>query len=199
MDRSILLPFLFILGPVPAAAVIAEPSPATYIMQVTSNLSCETLDIELISQADNTHQNIRFKSSAFSAVELPAGAYTFGDVICTNKESAQVHDLLSEKIAPFYLTAGQAYYGGRIIFQELVTVDPNGSPKDLNNCPRIISRARGESSNECLTAVTGIYPSAQTSTQINVYLPEVLDEDIALVRSALSATKEQLLYLPLKL
>jgi hypothetical protein len=111
----------------------------------------------------------------------------------------QAHDLLSEKIAPFYLTAGQAYYGGRIIFQELVTVDPNGSPKDLNNCTRIISRARGESSNECLTAVTGIYPSAQTSTQINVYLPEVLDEDIALVRSALSATKEQLLYLPLKL
>ena len=198
MDRSILLPFLFILGPVQATAAIAEPSPATYIMQVTSNLSCETLDIELISQADNTHQNIRFKSSAFSAVELPAGAYTFGDVICTNKKNVQAHDLLSEKIAPFYLTAGQAYYGGRIIFQELVTVDPNGSPDVFSNCTRSISRARGVSSNECRDGV-GVDTSAQTSTQINVYLPEVLDEDIALVRSALSATKEQLLYLPLKL
>jgi hypothetical protein len=198
MDRSILLPFLFILGLVPATAAFADPSPATYIMQVTSNLSCETLDIQLISQADNTHENIRFKSSAFSAVELPSGAYTFGDVICTNKRSTQVHDLLSKKIAPLFLTAGQAYYGGRIIFQEVVTVDANGSPKVLNNCTRSISRARGESSNECRDGV-GVDTSAQTSTQINVYLPEVMDEDIALVRSAFSATKDQLLYLPLKL
>jgi hypothetical protein len=117
MDRSVLLPFLFILGPVPATAAIAEPSPATYIMQVTSNLSCETLDIVLISQADNTHENIRLKSSAFSAVDLPSGACTFGDVICTKKRSTQVHDLLRDKISPLYLTAGQAYYGGRIIFQ----------------------------------------------------------------------------------
>jgi hypothetical protein len=198
MDRSILIPFLFILGPVPATAAIAGPSPATYIMQVTSNLSCETLDIELISQADNTHQNIRFKSSAFSAVELPSGAYTFGDLICTNRGRTQVHDLLSEKIAPLYLAAGQAYYGGRLIFQELVTVDPNGTPDVLSNCTRIISRARGKSTNECRNGI-GVDTSAQTSTQINVYLPEVMDEDIALVRSVLSATKEQLLYLPLKL
>jgi hypothetical protein len=198
MDRSILLLFLFILGSVPATAAISEPSSATYIMQVTSNLSCETLDIVLISQADNTHENIRFKSSAFSAVDLPSGVYTFGDVICTKKRSTQVHDLLSKKIAPLHLAAGQAYYGGRIIFQELVTMDANGSPDVLSNCTRSISRARGESSNECRDGV-GVDTSAQTSMQINVYLPEIMDEDIALVRSAFSATKDQLLYLPLKL
>ena len=198
MDRSILLPFLFILGPVPASAAFAEPSPATYIMQVTSNLSCETLDIVLISQADNTHENIRFKSSAFSAVDLPSGAYTFGNVICTNKGRAQVHDLLRDKISPLYLIAGQAYYGGRLIFQEIVTVDANGSPDVISNCTRITTRARGKSSNECRDGI-GVDTSAQTSTQINAYLPEVIDEDIALVRSAFSATKDQLLYLPLKL
>mgnify|MGYP000668580548 CR=1 FL=1 len=198
MDRSILLPFLFFLGSVAATSAIARPSPATYIMQVTSNLSCETLDIQLISQVDNALENIRFKSSAFSSVELPVGAYTFGDVICTNKENAQIHDLLSKKIAPLNLAVGQAYYGGRLIFQERVTVDVNGTPKVLSNCTRSISRARGESSNECRDGV-GVDTSAQTSTEINVYLPEVKDEDIALVRSALSATKEQLLYLPLKL
>jgi hypothetical protein len=198
MDRSILIAFLFILGLVPATAAVAEPSPATYIMQVTSNLSCETLDIVLISQADNTHENIRFKSSAFSAVDLPSGAYTFGDVICTKKRSTQEHDLLRDKIAPLYLTAGQAYYGGRIIFQEIVTADANGSPDVISNCTRITTRARGKSSNECRDGI-GVDTSAQTSTQINAYLPEVIDEDIALVRSAFSATKDQLLYLPLKL
>jgi hypothetical protein len=45
----------------------------------------------------------------------------------------------------------------------------------------------------------GVDTSAPTSKHINVYRPEVTDEDLAVVRSALSATKEQLLYLPLKL
>jgi hypothetical protein len=197
MDRSILLPFVFILGSGSAAAVYTEASPATYIMQVTSNLSCETLDIELVSQADDTRKNIRFTSSAFSAVEVPSGAYSFGDVICTNEENAQTHDLLSEKMPPLNFSAGQAYYGGRIIFQELVTVDPNGVPDVLDNCTRGTSRARGANSNECRDGV-GVNTSAKTNTQINVYLPEVTDEELAVVRNAMSATKEQLLYLPLK-
>lgn len=197
MDRSILFPFVFILGSGSAVATYTEASPATYIMQVSSNLSCETLDIELISQADETRNNIRFTSSAFAAAKVPSGSYEFGNVICTNKGSAQVHDLLSEKIAPLNFNAGQAYYGGRIIFQESVSVNPNDSPDVLSNCTRSISRVRGESSNECRDG-TGVDTSAKTTTQINVYLPEVTDEDLALVRTAISATKEQLLYLPLK-
>ncbi|MEP2653281.1 MAG: hypothetical protein ABJH06_14960, partial [Paraglaciecola sp.] len=196
MDRSILLPMLFVFGPVSATPSITEASPATFIMQVTSNLSCETLDIELISRADNTHENIRFESNAYSAVELPSGAYEFGDVICMNKENAQTLDLLNDKIAPINLTAGQAYYAGRLIFQEVVEVEANGSPNVLSNCPRIISRARDESSNACHDGI-GVDTLAQTSKAVNVYLPEVKDEDIALVREALFATESQLLYLPL--
>jgi len=198
MDRLVLLSFVFFLGTVPSIAISANYSPATYIMQVSSNLNCETLDIELISQTDDTRQYIRFGSSAFSAVELPSGTYAFGGVTCTNKKDAKVHDLLSDKIAPIQLNAGQAYYGGRIIFKEIVAVDANGTPDVFSNCPRVISRARGQSINYCRDGV-GVDTSAKTSKQINVYRPEVTDQDLAVVRSAFSATKEQLLYLPLKL
>jgi hypothetical protein len=198
MDRLVLLSFVFFLGAVPSIAISANYSPATYIMQVSSNLNCETLDIELISQADDTRQHIRFGSSAFSAVEVPSGTYAFGGVTCTNKNDAKVHDLLSDKIAPIQLNAGQAYYGGRIIFEEVVAVDANGTPDVFSNCPRVISRARGQSVNDCADGV-GVDTSAKTSKHINVYRPEVTDQDIAVVRSAFSASKEQLLYLPLKL
>jgi hypothetical protein len=198
MDRLVLFSIIFFLGTVPIVAISANSFPATYILQVSSNLSCETLDIELISQADDTRQHIRYGSSAFAAVEMPSGSYTFGDVTCMNKDDAKVHDLLSDKIAPIYLNAGQAYYGGRIIFEEVVAVDANGSPDVLSNCPRVMSRARGQGSNQCRDGV-GVDTSAPTSKQINVYRPEVTDEDLAIVRSALSATKKQLLYLPLEL
>ena len=198
MDRLLLLTLVFFLGTVPSIAISANYTPATYILQVSSNLGCETLDIELISQADDTRQHIRYGSSAFAAVEMPSGTYIFGDVTCINKENAKVHNLLSDKIAPIHLNAGQAYYGGRIIFEEVVSVDANGSPDVFNNCPRVMSRARGQSSNQCSDGV-GVDTSAPTSKQINVYRPDVTDQDIAVVRSALSATKEQLLYLPLKI
>jgi hypothetical protein len=198
MDRSLLLPFVFFLGSVPSIAISANYSPATYILQVSSNLSCETLNIELISQADDTRQHLRYGSSAFAAVEMPSGFYTFGDVTCINKEDAKVHDLLRNKIAPIHLYAGQAYYGGRIIFEEVVAVDANGSPDVLSHCPRVMSRARGQSSNQCRDGV-GVDTSAPTSKQINVYRPEVTEQDISVVRSALSASKAQLLYLPLEL
>jgi hypothetical protein len=61
-----------------------------------------------------------------------------------------------------------------------------------------MSRARGQSSNQCRDGV-GVDTSAPTSKQINVYRPEVTEQDISVVRSALSASKAQLLYLPLEL
>jgi hypothetical protein len=198
MDRLIFLSFVLLAGVIPSTAISANYSPATYILQVTSNLGCETLDIELISKADDTRQHISFGSSAFASVKVPSGAYTFGDVTCMNKDDSKVHNLLSDKIAPIHLNAGQAYYGGRIIFEEVVLADVNGTPDVFNNCPRVMSRARGQSINQCSDGV-GVDTSAPTSKQINVYRPEVTDQDIAVVRSALSATKEQLHYLPLKL
>jgi hypothetical protein len=198
MKRSFLFSFVFFLGSVPGIAISANSSPATYIMQVSSNLSCDTLDIELISQADDARQHIRYGSSAFAAVELPSGTYAFGDVTCTNRKDAKAYDLLSDKIAPIHLNAGQAYYAGRMIFEEIVTMDAIGSPDVFSNCTRNISRARGKSINQCRDGV-GVDTSAPTSKQINVYRPEVTDEDVAVVRSAFSATKEQLLYLPLKI
>lgn len=76
------------------------------------------------------------------------------------------------------------------------TIESNGALNALCNCTNSISCARGQSSNECRD---GVDTTASTSTPINVYLPDVNNEDLAIVRSALSATKDQLLYLPLKL
>lgn len=78
---------------------------------------------------------------------------------------------------PLNLVFGQAYYIGRLKFQEVV-VYTDSAPKVLSNCTHIISKARGMKSNECCDG-EGV--------------------DIESVRSALSVTKEQLLYLPLKI
>ena len=197
MYRAILLTFAISLLPASAIAKSSDPAPATYIMQLSSNLNCETLDIEMVSQAQNIRRFIRFTSGAFAAAELPEGTYSFGEVTCTKQEGAQTYDLFEDKVAPFQLTAGQAYYGGRMIFEEVSEVDVNGAPKVLSNCTNLRSRARGESSNDCRDGV-GVNATAQQSKQIKVYFPDVTDEDIKVVRTAMSATKEQLKYLPLK-
>ena len=197
MYRSVILVLILTLGSVSSIVKSADAAPATYLLQISSNLGCETLDIEFISQANEARKNLRFTTSAFAAVELSAGTYAFGNVTCRYKDSQQTFDILNDKLTPLTLSAGQSYYGGRLIFKEVQTVDVNGTPKVLSNCTQVNSRARGETSNECRDGV-GVNSSAQTSKEIELYIPDVSDEDLTAIRNTLSLTKDQLLYLPLK-
>ncbi|MBT8448131.1 MAG: hypothetical protein KJO69_00475 [Gammaproteobacteria bacterium] len=196
MYRSVILVLMLTLSSVSAIGKAADSAPATYLLQIASNLGCETLDINLISQSDESRKNLRYTTSAFAAVELSAGTHAFGDVTCVYKDGQQTFDILSNKFAPISLSAGQAYYGGRLIFKEVQTMDVNGTPKVLSNCTQLNSRARGESSNECRDGV-GVNTSAQIAKEIELYIPDVTDEDLTTIRNTLSLTKEQLLYLPL--
>jgi len=170
---------------------------ATYILQVSSNLGCKNLDINLISNKLNTPQYLKFTTSAYAGIYLPEGDYSFGTLICSNDDGRQAFDILNEKIKPFSLLAGKVYYGGRLIFQKIEKLDANSEPKVLGNCTQMISRARGETSNECRDGV-GVDTSAQTHLQINAFIPEVTDKDIEIVRIALSVSEEQLQFLPMQ-
>jgi len=181
--------------PKTASAQINDPTQVTYILQVSSNLGCDNLDIELTSNKLDTPKFLKFNSSAYAGVDLPQGDYSFGNVICLDKDGRQTFDVLSEKIMPLSFSAGKVYYGGRLIFQKVDNPDSDRAPNVLDNCTQMISRKR-VSSNECRDGV-GVETSAQTRYQVNVFAPEVTDKDIEVVRSALSMSESQLLYLPI--
>ena len=170
---------------------------ATYILQVSSNLGCDNLDVELISDKLDTPQYVKFTSSAYAATTLPQGKYTFGNVICSNKEGMRELDVLKDKIMAFSLSAGKVYFGGRLIFKKVEDFDVNSAPKVIENCTQMISSARGEPSNECSDGV-GVDTAARKNYQVNVYAPEVTEKDIEIVRTALSLSENQLTYLPIE-
>lgn len=197
MHKFFLLTFAITVLSITSIAQSANSPPATYIMQLSSNLNCVTLDIELVSKTQDTPQLIRFGKGAYAATELPPVVYTFGDVTCVKKGGTQTFEILKNMIAPFQLTTGQAYFGGRIIFEESTDVEANRAPKVLSNCTRFISKARGDTGNECRDGV-GVDTSAQGSKKLNIFIPDVTDEELKTVRTALSASEDQLLYLPLQ-
>jgi len=170
---------------------------ATYILQVSSNLDCKNLDISLISDKSNTPQYLKFTSSAYAAIDLPQGNYSFGSATCSNEDGKQTFNILREKIMPLSLAAGKVYYGGRLIFKKVENADITRQPKVLENCTRVMSAGRGESSNECRDGV-GVETSARTQYQINAFIPEVTDKDIGIVRSTLSMSEDQFRYLPIQ-
>ena len=193
MYRYTILVFIFLLGSLPGLAKSSDSAPATYILQITSNLSCSTLSIELVSQQDDTRGFLNYSAGAFASVDLPTGEYIFNDVVCVNGQKSEVLDFLKEKIAPLSLTSGHAYYGGRMIFEQVI----NEKDKVKDTCTRIMSGARGGSSGQCLLSSNSYTPGAG-SRDIKVYVPEQSEADISAVRSALTVTKEQLKHLPIK-
>ena len=198
MYRTTLIVFLALFVTLTSGVTRATDSdPATYFLQISSDLGCESMDIEVISQKDKKSQYLKFGNKAFAAITLPAGAHAFGNVVCTKNNKPQSYDMLKDTLELLYLSAGRAYFGGRSIFKNVENVDPNAAPEVLNNCTNIISRARGETSNECRDGV-GVDGKAAGNKQINVYAPEVTDEEMNKIRKALNATEDQLLYLPLK-
>ena len=80
-----------------------------------------------------------------------------------------------------------------MIFEQVV----NEKDEAIDNCTRIVSRARGGSSGECYTSANPNSLGA-VSRDIKVYVPEQSEADISAVRSALDVTKDQLQHLPIK-
>lgn len=180
-----------------ATLSVASDAPAQLLMQVASDLDCAQLGIEVISASDSTSNSLTFDKGAFAAVALPAGSYRFGKVTCTKGDEQESYDLFADKLAPIHLLAGQAYFGGKMIFRNVAQTEDKASAKALNSCARGISKQRVTAQqSECLNDAQNMHRNAN-SAQVQVYIPEVSDEELAKIRAALGVTKEQLLYLPL--
>lgn len=175
---------------------VKSPPKATYILQVGSNLACDSFDIELKSQNLKNNGFLTYKSSAYAVVELPQDKYTFGNVFCSKGNQRQEMALLRDKLEPFSLVAGRIYYGGTLVFQKFGQIETASEPKVLDNCTNLISRARGAPDNECRDGV-GVESEAQKNYKINAYAPEVTPNEIELVNTALSLAENQLEYLPI--
>lgn len=177
------------------SAMASNAAPATYIMQVSSNLGCDTLHVQLVSKTQDAPYEIVFGSGAFAGVQLPAGEYEFGDVNCKSSTSKESFDLLSKRMSPITLNPGQTYYAGRLIFKELKDDELSDEPKELSSCTRTVSRARGDSDNSCRD---GVGVARRDKKQVNIYLPQESDEDVSKVQIALNISQEQFKYMPLK-
>ncbi len=171
---------------------------ATFLLQVSSNLGCDSLAIALNSQGDEQSHYLEFTTKAFASVPLPKGEFSFGNVICRTGEEFQTFDILQDQLMPLVVGPGQTYYGGRLIFKQVEQVDANQTPTALENCLHPISRARGEKQDN-LCDGAGSEAAPQATTRIEVYMPDETEEDIAAVKQAFSASGDPLLYLPLKI
>ena len=177
----------------------SKPAMATFVLQVSSNLNCESLAIELNALGQEQHHYLEYTTKAFASVSMPEGKYSFGSVNCRTKEGQQTFDVLHDKLMPLAVDSGQTYYGGRLIFREEVEqVVAEGLPNILDSCTRLYSNARGKKTDN-LCDGAGVKSEGQTSRRIEVYMPEVADEDIAAMKQALSTSGDLLQHLPLKL
>lgn len=197
MIRSLLSAYLLMLLATPAMAQSASGAPpATYILQVSSNLECSGIEVELVPRGDRPKVTLSFDDQAYSAVTLEPGTYAFGPVSCLqDDQDARVFDSLVGSLQPISVTSGQAYFGGTLIIEEDVS-DAIVTPDIVDNCVRGTGRFRKEPRDECRDG-TGIDGSAKRSALVNFYTPYLSDEELARVRSAFAADPEQLRYLPL--
>ncbi|PCJ47226.1 MAG: hypothetical protein COA74_11825 [Gammaproteobacteria bacterium] len=202
MRRTTLIVLMIIFGFSTVLANSVNSTRATYILQVSSNLGCDSLELVLMSQDKSTQGTLIFKSSAFAAVELQEGIYLFDEVICKVKGKSQSFDILKDKISPFKLNDNQAYFGGKLIFLDSAVKNAHSELEVLSNCPSINSRARGDEHGDSISATecrdgTGVDTSHQVVKQIKVFAPKATDEELSTVITALNITKDQLIYLPL--
>ena len=195
--KSILILGVILSGPIFSAAADTSFAPSTYVLEVSSNLECARLEIEMVARDQKASAELVFGDGAFSAAELSPGDYTLGTITCVDSHrGTETFDLLSQSAAPISLKPGQAYFGGRLVIQE--AVDVNGStPSVLDNCVRGTSRFRKEESDDCQDGV-GVNGGRPASKSVSLYAPKLKQTEIDRVRSALNATQEQLIYMPIE-
>lgn len=172
-------------------------APSTYFLEVSSNLDCAQLEIEMVSSDQNTSAELVFGNGAFSAAELAPGDYSFGAITCLDgHRGTETFDLLSQSAAPISLKAGQAYFGGRLVIREAID-ETASAPNVLDNCIRGTSRFRKEQSDDCRDGI-GVDGKRAVSKSVNLYSPKLEKAEIDRVRSALNATEDQLIYMPIE-
>lgn len=195
--KSILLLGVILSGASFSASADTNPAPSTYVLEVSSNLECSTLEIELISSEQSASTDLVFSQGAFSAAELTPGDYTFGAITCVDgQRGTESFDLLSDSAAAISLKPGQAYYGGRLVIQEAVD-DTDSAPRVLDNCIRGTGRFSKEQRDDCRDGI-GVDGKRAVSKSVSLYSPKLEQAEIDRIRSALNATEEQLIYMPIE-
>jgi hypothetical protein len=199
MNKMMMIAAIAVALSVGASANEERQKPGTLILQATSNLGCEELTLSLQNKATDVSGAIIFKSGAFSSVSLPEGTYTFGIASCVDgNRGTQTFKSLSETLKPISVKAGQTYFLGELVVQETLTQKGREETLVVDNCMSGSDRAaKSSSGGECRD---GIGPSRKTKEiwTVDFYTPEMTDSDIQRVRAALSATPEQLPYMPLR-
>ncbi|NQY13935.1 MAG: hypothetical protein HRT81_08770 [Henriciella sp.] len=199
MIKHLFAGLLVCLIPSATNAQSAPSAPeAQFILQVSSNLDCDTLNVELRSVSGEHTGKLVYSSNAFSAASLPAGTYQFGQVTCFDgPNGTQAFDALKTMSGPFQLQPGHAYLSGKLVVMQTEDTAVQTLPDVVDNCVRGTSRFRKEPRDDCRDG-TGIKGDRKTASAVNFYAPLLTPDEIASIRSAFSATEEQLIYLPLR-
>lgn len=186
---------LFSIGAVNATEV--TNAPATYLLQASTNMTCEPLLIELVPQSGGDTQSLKFENGLFAAAQLTSGTYTFGNVSCTSSvHGEKSFDSALQDLEPIRLKAGQAYFGGKLIFKYEAQSNATNIPKVLDDCPVIYSKARGTSGSGCGDNV-GVRGADVQEGQMKVYAPLLAKSEVTRIRDAVNANEAQLMYIPL--
>lgn len=197
MFQASILAFVMIFGASASNNSDTVDAKSTYLLQVSSNLNCQTLEIEVGSDKGTTDAKLVFDQGAFAAVDLAPGKHSLGTVTCHNSpRGTETFNVLENGVAPFQLQAGQAYFGGKLILLEENQGPDSSAPDVLQNCVRSISRARGAENTNCRDGV-GVATSRRGARFVNVYAPKLASDEVQSIRAALSATENQLVYLPI--
>lgn len=172
-------------------------APATYILQVDSNLSCQNIDVEVVSQEHGSVHQLSFKNQSFAAVEMAPGSYKFGKVTCRNPHKDNSYRLLENSLKAFTVEAGVSYFGGTLVFEES-THRMDDEIKMFSECPKVRSKARGASDNSCFGIPDNNNNHRLSEYKINAYAPGLSNEYIEKVKLTFSsASQQELVYLPL--
>lgn len=175
-----------------------EPQPATYILQVASNLNCAQLDVQLLDAQDQSAGALLFHTGAFSATSLEPGTYSLGTITCHDgANGTEAFDHLRTAIAAFSVESGQAYFGGNLIIEASATAPDASEPDVVTKCIRGTGRFRKEPSDDCRDGA-GIDTQRQPGQAVNFYAPQLEDSDLDRIRTAFSASEDELLYMPLE-
>ena len=171
---------------------------STYILTVGSNLGCQSLEIDVMNDRAEASGILTYNSGAFAAASLESGTYSLGAIRCVSATNEiETFDLLDQTLPSFQIAEGQAYLAGKLVLESTTESAVGRVPDALDNCVNPISRQRGSDENSGCRDGTGVSTSWEPKRKVNAYAVELKDADLQQIRATLSATEDQLMYLPL--